>query len=411
MRSNQRNKRNKIKYLLISASILLLVFLSFLFLKKDEYFLKKDSPDINEEESETNEVENAEDNIEKMTFIAAGDLMFHNEQLESAYDSELDKYDFNEYFEYVKPYFENADLAIANLETTLAGDRLPYVGYPFFNSPDSVIDAIKKSGIDVVTTTNNHSFDTDLEGLQRTAKILEDHDLDYVGTYYSSPTSRIKMKQINNINIGILAYTEMINDQNNLNMSDEELKEHINLMDKDSITQDVQEAKDNDADIIIASMHWGVEYDHKPSTTQKEYAQFLADEGVDIIIGSHPHVIQPSEELESNNTFVIYSLGNFISNQRRETLGDDLSRTEDGLMVQFEIEKNLEEESTEITAIDYIPTWVYKSEENDGKYEYKIIPAEDFINNKNKIADNNTKIPLDRVQESLDETKKILQIE
>lgn len=411
MRSNHKRKGNKRRYLLIGVSILLLVFLSLFFLKKEKYFLKDDSPDINEEEPKTDEVENTKDNIEKMTFIAAGDLMFHDDQLKSAYDSESDQYDFNEYFEYVKPYFENADLAIANLETTLAGDRLPYVGYPFFNSPDSVIDAIKKSGIDLVTTTNNHSFDTDLEGLQRTAKTLENHDLDYVGTYYSSPTSRIKMKQINNIDIGILAYTEMINDQNNLNMSNEELKEHINLMDKDSITQDVQEAKDNDADIIIASMHWGVEYDHEPSATQKEYAQFLADEGVDIIIGSHPHVIQPSEELESNNTFVIYSLGNFISNQRRETLGDDLSRTEDGLIVQIEIEKNLEEDNTEITAINYIPTWVYKSEEKNGKYEYKIIPTEDFINNKNNIADNNTEIPLDRIQESLDATKKILQIE
>lgn len=402
---------------MISAILLLLVPLIILFFQKNSHLFKNKETNHVEEtptESETidkNETEEIEETIEKMTFIAAGDLMLHGPQLRGAYEYASDEYDFNSFFEYVMPYFKNADLAMINLETTLAGERLPYIGYPRFNSPDDIIDAMKNAGINLVNTTNNHSFDTGLEGLQRTAKILEENDLDHIGTYHSSPTSRIKMKEINNINVGILAYTEMINNQSSLPVSSDDLEKHINMMDKDTIIQDVQEAKDNHADIIIAFMHWGVEYEHEPSETQREYAQFMADEGVDLIIGSHPHVIQPSEELEPDNTFVIYSLGNFVSNQRRETLGDDFSRTEDGLMVQVEIEKNIEEEKTEITAIDYIPTWVHKYQKENGFYDYQVIPVEDFINNKDNIADDHPEIPLDRVQESLDATRKILQIE
>lgn len=402
---------------MISAILLLLVPLIILFFQKNSHLFKNKETNHVEEtptESETidkNETEEIEETIEKMTFIAAGDLMLHGPQLRGAYEYASDEYDFNSFFEYVMPYFKNADLAMINLETTLAGERLPYIGYPRFNSPDDIIDAMKNAGINLVNTTNNHSFDTGLEGLQRTAKILEENDLDHIGTYHSSPTSRIKMKEINNINVGILAYTEMINNQSNLPVSRDDLEKHINMMDKDTIIQDVQEAKENHADIIIAFMHWGVEYEHEPSETQREYAQFMADEGVDLIIGSHPHVIQPSEELEPDNTFVIYSLGNFVSNQRRETLGDNFSRTEDGLMVQVEIEKNIEEEKTEITAIDYIPTWVHKYQKENGFYDYQVIPVEDFINNKDNIADDHPEIPLDRVQESLDATRKILQIE
>src|SRR5699024_2840817 len=193
------------------------------------------------------------------------------------------------------------------------------------------------------------------------------------------PESRIKMKEVNGFKVGLLAYTEMINQQNQLGLSDDEIHNAINIMDKEQIEKDTAEAKENGADIIIAFMHWGVEYSQEPSATQKEYAQFMADNEVDIIIGSHPHVIQKSDQLETNDTFIVYSLGNFISNQRRETLGEEFKRTEDGAMVQIDLEKNLETNETYISNIAYIPTWVSKKEtEVEGKYEYRIIPIEPF---------------------------------
>ena len=282
------------------------------------------------------------------------------------------------------------------------------MGYPIFNSPDDVIDAIKNAGIDLITTTNNHSFDTGLDGLKRTAQQLKKHDLEFIGTYEEKPESRIKMKEVNGFKVGLLAYTEMINQQNQLGLSDDEIHDAINLMDKDQIEKDTAEAKENGADIIIAFMHWGVEYSQEPSATQKEYAQFMAEQGVDIIIGSHPHVIQKSDMLETNDTFIVYSLGNFISNQRRETLGEDFKRTEDGAMVKIELEKDLETDETHISDIDYIPTWVSRTEtEVDGKFEYRIIPIKQFLEDESS-SEIMKDLDKDKLKESLEATEKYL---
>ena len=404
----RRKKKNNFLFILISLLIIVLAIGAYFIFGKED----KNVPIVenNEQNNEQNNVTNNSEKktISKMTFIAAGDSMFHDDQLDSAYDKENGSYDFNSFFEYVTPYFTEADLAVANFETTLGGDTINYTGYPIFNSPDSVIDAVKNAGIDLVTTSNNHSFDTGLNGLKRTAQQLKKHDLDFIGTYEEKPDSRIKMKEINEIKVGLLAYTEMINKQDQLGLSDDEIQDAINLMDKDRIVKDTAEAKENGADIIIAFMHWGVEYSQEPSAAQKEYAQFMAEQGVDIIIGSHPHVIQKSDRLETNDTFIVYSLGNFISNQRRETLGDEFKRTEDGAMVKIELEKNLETDDTYIRDIDYIPTWVSKNEtEVDGKYDYRIIPIKQFLEEEASFEDTKD-IDENRLKESLEATEKYL---
>lgn len=314
---------------------------------------------------------------------AAGDIMFHSTQLESAYDAATKTYDFKSVFEDVKPIISAADLAIANFETTTAGSSdHPYSGYPIFNSPDEVIDAIQYAGFDVLTTANNHSLDTGSKGLKRTVQTIHKKGLDTVGTYDKKPDSRVLMKDIKGIKIAILSYTESTNGLGN-QYSAEELNAMLNIMEKNRIVDDIREAKELGADLIITFMHWGKEYDETPTKTQVEFAKLMTNEGVDIILGSHPHVIQKSEyiEVEGEKTFVIYSMGNFISNQRRETLDSRNEKTEDGIIINFDIRKNNRNNVTTIENIEYVPTWVYRDKEaGKSKYTYRILPVETFLN-------------------------------
>lgn len=309
---------------------------------------------------------------------AVGDIMFHNTQLESAL-VDAGSYDFKPVFEVVKPIIEEADVAIANFETTTAGkDKYPYSGYPRFNSPDEAVDALQEAGFDVMTTANNHSLDTGKDGVIRTLDTIRNHAMDTVGTYASRPESRVLMKEVKDIKLAFLSYTEHVNGLESMLTADE-LDAMINVVDEQKMKEDIAYAKAQGADLIVASIHWGNEYEREPSGRQEELAQMLADSGVAIILGSHPHVIQRSEWLDQ--TFVIYSMGNFISNQRAETL--DNVYTEDGVIVRFEISKNLETGKTVISKVDYVPTWVYRDKEQGGSvYTYRVLPAEGYKDNK-----------------------------
>jgi len=312
---------------------------------------------------------------------AAGDIMFHQTQLDSAYDARSKTYDFKSVFEDVKPIISAADLAIANFETTAAGPGRPYSGYPIFNSPDEAIDAIKYAGFDVLTTANNHSLDTGSEGLKRTVEAIQSKGIDAVGTYNKKTESRVLMKEVKEIKVAILSYTESTNGLGSKYAADE-LNAMINIMDKAAIVKDIREAKQLGADIIISLMHWGDEYVEQPNANQVEFAQLMAKEGADIILGSHPHVIQKSEfiETEAQSTFVIYSMGNFISNQRRETLDSRNENTEDGIIVNIDIRKNNKTNEIAIHHIEYVPTWVYRDkEEGQSQYTFRILPVDAFL--------------------------------
>src|SRR5699024_3169490 len=184
------------------------------------------------------------------------------------------------------------------------------------------------------------------------------------------------------IKFAIISYTESTNglgdqyDQTYLNSI-------INLMTKENISRDIKTAKEADVDFIISYMHWGQEYMTEPDGTQLDYAQFMADEGVDLILGSHPHVIQKTDVIEASDgreSFVVYSLGNFISNQRQETLGDGFANTEDGLIINFDLRKNDQTGETVITDVEYIPTWVYRHQESGrSSFTYRILPIESFL--------------------------------
>ena len=323
--------------------------------------------------------------------------MAHSPQLDAQYNPSTKQYSFENNYKYVKEYVQKADLAIANLETTLAGnDVYNYSSYPTFNTPDSLADALKDTGFDLLSTINNHSFDMSSLGVERTLSTLKSKGFDTVGTRQKTSDDDYIIENVNNIKLGITSYTygEIKNGTKYLNgikvSSDKtDLMNVFDISDVDTAFNTIYSTvkkyqKDTDMQIVI--IHWGDEYSRTPNDFQKKLAQKLCDAGVDIIIGSHPHVVEPVETIKStdgkNETLVIYSLGNYISNQRREYIS---MYTEDGLMVDINIEKQGNNEA-KVKKVTCIPTWVNKYE-SGGKSVYEIIPVADNILEKTTYID------------------------
>lgn len=313
--------------------------------------------------------------------------MFHPSQIDGAYDKLSNSYDFRKSFKYVKNIFEDADIAIANFEGTTAGDEVyAYQGYPLFNAPDEVLDAIKEAGIDILSTANNHSLDTRKAGIIRTVEEINNRGMDNIGTYVSKPESRVLIKDVKGIKLGFISYTEMVNGLESV-ISPEDLDKMVNIIDEEKLIEDINYAKEQNVDVIVAYFHWGNEYARIQNERQEALADMLFKEGVDIILGSHPHVVQPSKTIdyEGEKKFIIYSMGNFISNQRIETLTPygvtNPQYTEDGVIINIEIEKKGETGEVSIKNIEYIPLWVYKGTGENGNTEHVVYPIMDYIEN------------------------------
>lgn len=344
---------------------------------------------------------------------ATGDIMFHPSQIDGAYDAATGTYDFRNSFKAVKEIFQDADLAIANFEGTTAGNEVyDYQGYPLFNAPDEVLDAIKDAGFDILSTANNHSLDTRKAGVIRTVQEINKRGMDTMGTFVEKPETRVLLKDVKGLKIAFLSYTEMVNGLESV-LTPQDLDAMINIIDETKISEDIAYAKSQNADVIIAYLHWGDEYARVQAERQEVLADKMFSEGVDIILGSHPHVIQPAQKLEydGETKFVAYSMGNFLSNQRIETLiplgmTEDVSKyTEDGVIVDINIEKNGETGEVTIKDISYIPLWVYKGTTQDGGTEHVVYPIMEYIES-NEIND---KVK-SRMQRSLSDTSKQMQL-
>ena len=318
---------------------------------------------------------------------ATGDIMFHPSQIDGAYDSAKGTYDFHNSFKAVKKIFQEADLAIANFEGTTAGNEVySYQGYPLFNAPDEVLDAIKDAGFDVLSTANNHSLDTRKAGVIRTVEQIKARGMDNIGTYVEKPETRVLIKDVQGIKIAFLSYTEMLNGLDTV-MPPGELDVMINVIDETKMKEDIAYAKQQNADVIIAVLHWGNEYARVQTERQEYIADMLFKEGLDIILGSHPHVIQPAMTMdyEGKTKFVAYSMGNFLSNQRVETLvpygmtEESSKYTEDGVVINIEIEKKGETGEVSIKSIKFTPLWVYKGTNAEGRTEHVVYPIMDYI--------------------------------
>lgn len=314
-----------------------------------------------------------------VTVMAAGDIMFHYPQVVSA-KAEDGGYDFSSPFEYIKDRVQGVDLAIANLETVIAGEGETPKGYPRFRSPREVLDGIKEAGFDILVTANNHSADRGRDGIIRTIEELENRQLEYIGTSRGEKRDYI-IKEVKGIKIGILSYTFGLNGLESL-LTPEELQNMVNLIDAERISTSISEARMNGAEVIIVYLHWGHEYHRDASDEQRSLAAFLSENGADLILGSHPHVVQEMDSInvKGKDIPVVYSMGNLLSNQRYETMG--VSYTEDGLLVSIRIVKKWDTGEVLIEPLVPVPTWVYRWSKGSGKYGYRVIPVEDVLSGK-----------------------------
>jgi poly-gamma-glutamate capsule biosynthesis protein CapA/YwtB (metallophosphatase superfamily) len=306
---------------------------------------------------------------DKISLLFIGDIMGHDEQIWSAENRETHLYNYDDVFQYIKPVIAGADIAIANFEVTLGGP--PYTGYPQFSSPADLAVACKNAGIDYLVTANNHAADRGKKGIISTINKLDSIGIPHTGTFLNS-SCRDSLTPLmihkNGTSIALLNYTFSTN---GIIVPEPVI---VNMLDKELITRDINEAKDKNADIIILFLHWGTEYDTIPSKTQTDLAIYFQSIGADMVIGSHPHVLQKmvrtKNNVTGNNDVVIYSLGNFVSNQRKP-------KTDGGSMVRIELTRTGEKYN--ISNAGYYLTWVYAPIEKYRK-KFFILPCSLFEN-------------------------------
>ncbi len=321
-----------------------------------------------------------------VTIGSTGDILLHSPIL-SAHKKADGSYDFSEIFTYAKPYFSSYDYMVANLEVTCAGPSKPYKGYPCFNAPDSIVTALKNSGVDLLLTANNHSFDTGSAGFWRTQEIIQKAGLSHIGTF-TQGNKPYTVRNIKGISVGMINYTYETKTTagrkalNGIRLSTE-TQDYIQSFSYEAlpafyedIEQNIKAMVKDGAEAIIVYMHWGNEYQTKQNNYQNKIAQKLCDLGVDVIVGGHPHVIQPIEILNatqgSHQTVCLYSMGNAVSNQMASRMNLKTGHTEDGLI--FETSFTKESDGRVILSdIDIIPTWANRFETANGR-RYHIIP-------------------------------------
>lgn len=320
---------------------------------------------------------------DKLKMIFVGDIMGHGPQIESAAIEPNKLYDYSPCFRFLKPLLEQSDLAIGNLELTLPG-KPPYTGYPTFKSPDELPLALRAAGFDLLVTANNHSNDGGLIGVQNTIKTLEKNGFYQTGTFIDSSHRAALYPLIvykGNFKLAFLNYTYGTNGIPNHKPS------VVNLIDEKAIKADIDAAKAHKPDAIITVVHWGDEYQLAENERQRALAQKMLAWGSTMVIGAHPHVVQPIKNYplqEANGTtrngLVVYSMGNFISAQTK-------TYTDIGLMVEIELEKKngsqetaTSSQQTVISKVEYIPVYRYIYRPAAGKPVYMTVPVAAFEN-------------------------------
>lgn len=302
---------------------------------------------------------------ETISLVFAGDIMGHSPQYKAAYDYQTNSYNYDICFKFVKSSIENADFAIANLEVPIAG--IPYSGYPNFSSPDALLDALKNTGFDVLLIANNHVLDRNKPGLERTIQQIKRRNLLFAGSYVDKnqrDSIYPLILESRGIKIAILNCTY---GTNNINVEKPTL---VNYIDSVQIINDIQKANELGANFKIMTIHWGTEYELRANETQRKLAQFFVKQGINLIVGSHPHVVQNVEFFYGKDSIpvpVFYSLGNFMSNQRKPN-------TDGGIILRVDIGKK----SGLIVKTSVLPVYVYKGEFNKF-FQFYLIPTTDYL--------------------------------
>lgn len=305
-----------------------------------------------------------------VSLIFAGDIMGHLPQIKSAEVIPNKKYNYEPCFRYIKPVLESADIAIGNLELTLPGQP-PYQGYPMFRSPDQLAADLKQAGFDILVTANNHSNDSRGQGVKHTIEVLRREGFLHTGTFRNQKERDAfypLMIYKKNFKIALLNYTY------DTNGVPTEAPTVVNLIDTVQIAADLAEARARKPHYIIVVMHWGIEYQLKENATQRQLARFLIRNGADMIIGAHPHVVQPvrverapGPDGKPKDVLVVYSLGNFISNQVKP-------HTDGGILYQVELVKTNGMAGVTLNRHGYVPVYRYIHKPAGAKSTYYTLP-------------------------------------
>lgn len=315
---------------------------------------------------------------QKLSLLFIGDIMGHDTQIRAAWDQETESYNYDDQFRYVRPIIESCDFTAANLELTLAGP--PYRGYPQFSSPPALAAACMNAGIECLFTANNHTADRGNRGILNTISRLDSIGIMHTGIFRdkaSADTLQPLMINKNGISVAFLNYTY---GTNGIPVPPPVI---VNMLDREKISAGIEKARSLNPDLLVLALHWGIEYDTIPSEEQTNLANYFFYRGADLIIGSHPHVLQKMVWKKDNPIFrnkaLVYSLGNFVSNQRKPL-------TDGGSMVRIEVARR--DSSVVITDAGYYLTWVYTPVEN-GKKKFYILPCSEFENNPDFFQERN----------------------
>ena len=317
--------------------------------------------------------------VKEISLLFLGDIMQHDLQIESAYNAKTKKYDFTSQFKHIQPIIKGVDAVVGNLEVTFSGK--PYKGYPRFSSPRQLAFDIKKSGIDYLVTANNHINDYGVKGFRKTLRELDSARIIHTGTF-NNKADKVKRQPMiiekNGFKIALLSYTYEVNGKT---YSSSIL---INEIDEKQIKIDLQDIKKSDFDAIIVFFHWGKEYERKSNAEQKKLADLCFENGVNVVIGSHPHVIQEMSKYrfkeksgKEKDVLVAYSLGNFVSNYGTWRYCDG------GAMLQFKLAKTASGE-VKIKNQAYHLVWVYRPKRSSKSKlrNYYVLPVTKYENDK-----------------------------
>lgn len=297
----------------------------------------------------------------RLTILFTGDIMQHDSQIQAAWNQDKGTYDYASCFQYVEPYLQAADLTIGNLELTFGGP--PYTGYPQFSAPDQLVTTLKDAGYDVLMNANNHALDRGRRGIERTIHVLDSVHMLHTGTFVDT-VNRLNDYPLyltrKGIRIALLNYTF------GTNGIPTPKPVVVNRIDTAAIGADIARALADSVDVVIAFLHWGIEYERVPNEYQKRIAAYCISHGAKLVIGAHPHVIQPVEWNKKQNTLVAWSLGNFVTGQRKEF-------TDGGLMLRVELQRDTITHQVGIDSVGYLLEWVYRT--HDSSQDYFVLPA------------------------------------
>lgn len=363
--------------------------------------------------------------VSTATIISTGDVLMHMPVVDSGRQTD-GSYNFDSIFRYANSYTSAADWAVANLETTLCGldNGYPYQGYPYFNCPDAIVTGLRDAGFDMLLTANNHSYDTGLTGYKRTLDTVRDAGLVTLGTMKSADEPKYTIQEMNGIKIGMLCYTYAYSVDSNgspsLNgnpfISETGICNYFHADRLDAFYTEVdgylQQMEQEGAEATVMYIHWGVEYQTYANDQQKEISQKLCDLGIDVIVGGHPHVVQPISLLEStvdpdHKTVCLYSMGNAVSNQRQGNLSSiSTAHTEDGVLFSVTFCK-YSDGTVYLQNVDLIPCWVNRHS-TYGKMEYNILPLDPETRDQWKEAYELSDSTLAAAEKSYDRTMAIV---